>query len=128
MNSPVSVIKKQSDLIKAIDEENENALDSIEKNYNSLLRIYSTIEPTLTRFLSKLRISRASTSSELANLLKTMKDIRTFFLEDNFEKEMARIERFVGLCKDIKELTDNGMLESVSDIILKLAEKDGGNG
>jgi hypothetical protein len=49
-------------------------------------------------------------------------DVRQFFLEDDYKKEIARLHEFIDLCERLKALKEEGLLDAVSDIILKLSQ------
>jgi hypothetical protein len=53
-------------------------------------------------------------------LLTALKDVRTFFLEGDYEKQIDRLREFIDLCERLKALKDSGTLDAIADTILKL--------
>ena len=50
------------------------------------------------------------------------KEIRKFFMDDEHEKQIARLKEFVEVCERLNELKNSGFLDSVANTILKLAD------
>jgi hypothetical protein len=53
-----------------------------------------------------------------------LKGVREYFLEKDYEREMARLNDFVTLCKSIKALKDAGILDAVADLAIRLAVQE----
>jgi hypothetical protein len=53
--------------------------------------------------------------------VRALEDLRKFFLGEQHEKEMARLNEFVRTCERLQALSDNGTLNAVADVMLKLA-------
>jgi hypothetical protein len=54
--------------------------------------------------------------------MASLKEVRQFFLEGDYEKEIERLHEFVDLCERLKALTQDGFLDAVADTLLKLAD------
>ena len=52
--------------------------------------------------------------------LSAMKDIRKFFLESDYEKEVKRLAEFVTLCERLQKLKEAGTLDALCDMAQKL--------
>ena len=53
--------------------------------------------------------------SEVKQSLNVLKDVRKFFIEKDYETEMQNLERFINLCKEIKQLKEDGIFDAVCD-------------
>ena len=58
--------------------------------------------------------------NEIRESLSALRDIRKFFLDPEHEKEMVRLEQFVALCRELQALKQSGVLDAVSDTIIRL--------
>jgi hypothetical protein len=71
--------------------------------------------------LLHIRETRMALESETRQLMSALKEVRTFFMDKDYELERARLAEFISLCERLKALKDNGFLDSVADTILKLS-------
>ena len=62
--------------------------------------------------------------SEIRACLENLKEIRSFFLESNYEKEMERLERFVKICKEIQQLKQSGIFDDICDSAIRMAIRE----
>ncbi|KKL81324.1 hypothetical protein LCGC14_1995850 [marine sediment metagenome] len=86
------------------------------------------LKKELDKLVQKIRESRMAVTLELKQTLSAMRDVRTFFLESDYEKEMERLERFVTLGERMKTLIQDGTIDAMCDVVLKLAiGKEPGN-
>lgn len=67
-----------------------------------------------------LHAFRSSVILDLGAAKKEMADVRKFFLEKEHLDEMARLKEFIELCEQFKRLKDSGVLDVITDAILKL--------
>lgn len=74
-------------------------------------------------FLEELRQGRMTTVTECAKLTSALKDVRQFFIGNDYEREIGRLREFVELCERLQKLKDSGFLDAVSDTMLRLSEK-----
>lgn len=70
--------------------------------------------------LPEMRAFQMAMGTETIKLLAHFADIRKFFLNEEHEREVRRLEHFVDLCERLKKLKDEGFLDRVTDTILKL--------
>jgi hypothetical protein len=74
----------------------------------------------IKKALGEVREHRIALGSETRLLLTALKDVRTFFLEGDYEKQIDRLREFIDLCERLKALKDSGTLDAIADTILKL--------
>jgi hypothetical protein len=79
------------------------------------------VQPSLMKQAQDLRSARMTVVSEVQQALGAMRDVRKFFLESDYETEMARLERFVKVCRELQALKDDGVLDAVCDSSLRLS-------
>ena len=72
--------------------------------------------------LKEVRMARMSMDSEIRQLMQSLREVRLFFLDKQYEEEKARLAEFVGVCERLQKLKDSGFLDSVADTLLKLSE------
>ena len=75
----------------------------------------------LPKHVEKLRNWRMTMERERDTSLKALRELRQFFPEDAHEKEMTRLNEFVRMCERLKALSEDGTLEKVADVMLKLS-------
>ncbi len=76
----------------------------------------------LPDILKQVRDWRMTVTREKGMAIEAMADIRKFFLNKDHEEEMARLRDFVSLSERLKKIADDGTLDRVADVMLKLAE------
>ena len=111
-------------LLDEINKEVEISRNILQEMSNDCLAIQEFLEPQLTTAIKRLRETRMTIKTEFSQTLNAMKDVRKFFLDKEYEKEMDRLERFVNIVSQFRELSADGTLDAVSDTILKLSEGD----
>lgn len=67
-----------------------------------------------------LHAFRSSVILDLGAAKKEMADVRKFFLEKEHVTEIDRLKEFIQLCERLKALKDAGVLDVITDAILKL--------
>ena len=82
----------------------------------------------VTKWLQEFRTARMNFASEANYMLGPLKDIRQFFLESTYEKEIARLREFVELCERLQKLKESGFLDTVADTMIRLATKSENQG
>jgi len=75
----------------------------------------------MPKAIKALRDWRMSVKSERDMAIEALQDIRKFFLGNDHEKEMARLESFIRTCERLRSLAQDGTLSKVADVMLKLA-------
>lgn len=73
--------------------------------------------------LKELRMTRIAMDSEMRQLMASLREVRTFFLDKDYGTEIARLKEFVETCERLQKLKDSGFLDSVADTMLRLAER-----
>jgi hypothetical protein len=71
--------------------------------------------------LTEVREQRIALGSETRLLMGALKEVRQFFLDENYEKEINRLHEFIDLCERLKQLKESGFLDTVADTLLKLS-------
>jgi DNA-binding transcriptional ArsR family regulator len=108
---------------KMLDETNRQMDQSkkiLQELANEVVSLAEVIQPALDKQISALRSARMTTVSEISQSLTVLRDIRRFFLEEAHVQEMERLERFVAVCKELERLKKDGVLDALSDTILRL--------
>ena len=67
-----------------------------------------------------LHAFKSSVILDLGAAKKEMADVRKFFLEKEHVTEIERLKEFLDLCDRFKKLKDEGVLDVITDCILKL--------
>lgn len=90
---------------------------------NEVTALAEVVQPALEKQIAALRSARMATVNEIQQTLVALRDIRKFFLEDDYQKELERLRDFVELCQLLKELKEAGVLDAVADTMIRLAIK-----
>ena len=114
-------MEKTVEQLKLINEEVLASKKIIQDVFNEMAAVGNQLNPLFRDQIAALRASRMSAVSEVQATLSAMKDIRKFFLESDYEKEIKRLGEFVALCKELKALKEDGTLDALCDVTLKLA-------
>lgn len=73
--------------------------------------------------LKDYRMFRMAMDTETRQLMASVREVRQFFLDANYETERARLKEFVEICERLKALKDSGFLDDVADTMLKMSVK-----
>lgn len=111
------------DMLKSTADEMIEAKMAMQAVADEMGDVGSKLGEKLVGQIKELRASRMAVVSEVRDAISAMKDVRKFFLDDDHEKEIARMERFVSLCREIRALKDDGTFDAVCDSALRLAVK-----
>jgi|GEM_PF-4183625 len=111
--------------LKAISDEVKECTETLKTSYNDVRTAFGMLEPNLLDTIQKIRAFRQNITIEFNKSLKEMQDVRKFFLEKDYKEEVERLERFATIAERIKVLMDDGTLEAISDVMLKLSVKKG---
>lgn len=90
---------------------------SAERIKRDWVEIMDAMNPTL----ESIRLSRVAFEHETRLVLSQCRDVRKFFIEDEHAAEIARLKEFVSLCERMRALQQDGTLDVMAEIILKLA-------
>jgi len=111
------------DGIKAAEElkaKAQEAVDAIDYLATQIGGPWKEYESFVTQALSRVREQRIALSGETRLLMGALREVRQFFLEESYEKEISRLHEFVDLCERLKALKESGFVDAVADTILKL--------
>jgi len=86
--------------------------------------VMNEFKATMTSARDEVREKRYAIVTESAAAVKSLRDIRQFFLGQDYEKERDRLADFADLCERLQRLKNDGTLDAVSDTILRLAGCD----
>jgi len=75
------------------------------------------------KYLEDIRQTRFAVVSETASMTKELKDVRQFFLGNDYHDQITRLREFVDLCERLHKLKQSGFLDSVADTMLRLADR-----
>lgn len=115
-----SVAAELAEITKAV----QQGRDDLATLATEVRALSDTIEPALLAYIRRLRTARMTAASEMAECLKILREVRQFFLEKDYEVEMQRLARFVGLADDFARLRAAGVLPALADCALRLAVID----
>lgn len=119
-----NVMEQLATLIHETRDELEASKVSIQSLANEVRAVYDVIGPELLKQAKELRAARMNVVAETRDSLAAMKDVRKFFLESDYELEMARLERFVALCREIQALKASGVFDAVCEATIRMALKE----
>ena len=102
-------------------EESRKVLDDLVERVRDLRK---ELDPELAGAIVQLREQRMAVVREVRDSLTALRDLRAFFLEDAYELEVTRLERFVRLCREIQALKAEGVFDAVVDSALRLAVRE----
>jgi len=89
--------------------------------------IADMIEPALLNHIRRLRDARMTVVREIADCLKSLQDIREFFLAKDYTLEMERLARFVEMGREFDRLRTTGVLDALTNCALRLATESHGD-
>jgi hypothetical protein len=75
------------------------------------------------RAIAETREQRIALGSESRLLMTALRDVRQFFMDENYEKEIGRLHEFIDLCERMKALKQDGFIDAIADTILKLSSR-----
>lgn len=96
--------------------------DSIQYLLRNFQEPFEKCNELISHQLMTLREKRFGIDAESRTLMNQLKEVRQFFLDDDYEVEIGRLSEFVGLCNQLRELKENGFLDIIADTILKLSK------
>lgn len=80
------------------------------------------IQDLMKHEIQNIRESRMAVVREAGDALTALRDVRKFFLDNDYKTEVERLERFTRMARDLRDLLDDGTLNATADIMLKLSE------
>jgi hypothetical protein len=99
-----------------------DALEYLVNHINEPLREYQN---WVKNELKAMRENRIALESETRQIMMSLKEVRQFFLDKDYENERARLAEFISLCERLQALKQSGFLDVVADTMLSLAEGTG---
>jgi hypothetical protein len=119
-----AIMEKVDEQMRMVAEEIGESKKVLQAAYNELTAVSTQLTPLFREQITGIRTARMSVVSEIQSSLVALKDIRKFFLDSDYEKEMKRLSEFITLCKELKKMKDDGTLDVLCDAALKLAVKE----
>jgi len=109
--------KQMSDIAQQTKEARELLASVLETTRGDMIAFMEEIPKTL----QQVRAWRQTLEREKDMGLRALRELRQFFLEDAHEKEVVRLSEFVRLCERLRAVVDDGTMEKVTDVMLKLS-------
>ena len=94
------------------------AMDVLSESWK---KAWFDFQATSDERLKEFRMTRIAVDTEMRLLLASLKEVRMFFLDDDYQKEIARLKEFADVCERLQQLKSSGFLDTVAETILKLA-------
>jgi hypothetical protein len=113
-------IKEGLKSTSALSERAQEAIAAVRYLSTEMQGPYAEFEEFIKRAIGTIRDQRMSLSTETRLLMNSLREVRQFFLEGDYEMQMRRLNEFVELCERLKVLKDSGFLDTVAETILKL--------
>ena len=109
-----------AETLKAINVEVAESKQTLQNLANDIRITNDAIMPEMSKMVKKIRDTRMTITTELSKSLAIMRDVRKFFLEKDHTDEMKRLEDFVTISERMRSLINDGTMDAVCDVILKL--------
>jgi len=97
-----------------------DAKKEVEEMYNQISVVSQQIKPKIKEQIQEIRSARMAAVSEIQATMAALKDIRKFFLESDYKEEIQRLREFTRLCEELKRLKEDGTLDALCDVTIKL--------
>jgi hypothetical protein len=117
-------VEDATEIVQAATQQLQAAKKELTDTANQIERLSNVVLPMLAEKVTQLRSARMGLVSEVNASLGALRDIRQFFIESDYEKEVKRLEQFLGLCDRLKQLRQDGTLDVVSDVVIRLATQE----
>lgn len=116
-------VEKVAEELKMVNEEIAISKSILQNTLNEISSVNKILRPMLKEQTDAVRNARMTAVNEINQALTSLKEIRKFFLESDYKTEMNRLSEFVGMCHEIKKLKDDGTIDSIAEVMLKLSVK-----
>jgi hypothetical protein len=98
---------------------------------NEVGALQELLQPRLLSCINDIRSLRMTLVTETQQVLSSLRDVRKFLFEAEYKDEIARLENVTALCERLKQFKDDGTLDAISDLAIRMvlkqpAEKTGG--
>ena len=117
-------MEKIAEELRVVNEEISNSKKELESLFNELCSVSHQVRPKIKEQIDDIRHIRTTTVSEVNMALSALKDIRKFFLDSDYEKEIKRLSEFISLCNQLKTLKADGTLDALCDTAVRLAIRE----
>lgn len=98
-----------------------DARSVIEETVKGIGTVVDSFDELMKESNSRIRAERMTVVAEVAQIMKSLKEIRTFFLGPDYREEQRQLKEFIELCERLKVLKDSGFLDQVADTMIRLA-------
>lgn len=99
----------------------KEAREFLEWHVNRVRESWMAWNDESSKVLESIRQTRVAIGFESKQLLSECGDVRKFFLADDHKLELDRLREFIELVERLRSLKNDGTLDRVADIVLKLA-------
>ena len=72
-------------------------------------------------YLEDIRQTRFAVVTETSQMTGQLKEVRQFFIGQDYKEQVTRLREFVELCERLQKLKECGFLDAVADTMLRLA-------
>jgi len=110
-------VSKSEDLV----ERARSATAAIDHLANHVEVEWMACEGKIAEALKAARSKKFALRTETRAMMEAFKDVRQFFLDDDYGEQIRRLDEFVSLCERLEKLKDSGFLDTVADTMLKLS-------
>lgn len=116
---PVKFAENVEDSERLVERAKE-ATAAIEYLTTHIKQSWIDFDDWVKKAISLTRQNKIAMDIETRALMADFREIRAFFLDERHLEEVSRLEKFVSLCRELKELKQSGFIDAVADTILKL--------
>jgi len=111
-------------LLEVANKELEKSKQQLKETAAQISKMSDVTLPIITDQVNHIRSLRMTITREAEATIEALRQVSQFFLESRYEEEMTRVQRFVGLCEQLRALKQDGTLDALSDTIIRLAYKE----
>jgi hypothetical protein len=113
-----------ADQLADVKTELQEAKTVLQQLSNDVRALAGIVNPLLEEHVAALRRARMATVGEVHQTLTALKDIRKFFLDQQYTLEIDRLQQFVQLCQALADLKQSGVLDAICDSAIRLAIRE----
>lgn len=118
------LMEETAQLIQSVNVEVQESKRILRELSMEIKAVGDIVGPMLLGQVKSVRDARMTTVNELKESLAQFREVRKFFLESDYEREMQRLERFIAACRELQQLKASGVLDAVSDVVIRLAVQE----
>lgn len=112
--------EKRPDQLTTLLNKTLEAKESLYAAMNDLGDVVANFKKTSDDYARDLHAFSSTVCLDLAKAKREMGDVRKFFLEKEHLTEIERLKEFITLCERFKALKDAGVMDVITECILKL--------